>query len=242
MVVTGGESGIGRAIAARCAADGAGVAVAGIDEDQAAATAAEIESGGGTAIAIPTDVREQAQLNRALDDTIARFGRLDGVVANAGVSQRSTPFTELTRADWQAVLDVNMTGVFLTLQAATRRLIDQGQGGCLIVTGSSTVLRPHGAHEIGYVAAKGAVHTMIRALAFELASHKIRVNAIVPGMTDTPMTRRLPGHIERGLELVPMGELVQVDELGALAAFMISDDARHMTGSIIQLDAGRTAD
>jgi NAD(P)-dependent dehydrogenase (short-subunit alcohol dehydrogenase family) len=242
IVVTGGESGIGRAIALRCASDGAKIGIVGIDGGAADAVADEIRSGGGVAAAVQTDVRDQASVERALDLVTETFGRLDAVVANAGVSQTKAAFVDLELAEWQRMLAVNLTGTFLTLQAGARVLVRQGEGGCLIATGSSTVFRPHGGREIGYVAAKGAIHTMIRALAFELAPNRIRVNAIAPGMTDTPMARVSPGHIEAGLKLVPMGELIPPTELGALAAFMVSDDAAHMSGSIVQLDAARTSD
>ena len=112
----------------------------------------------------------------------------------------------------------------------------------MIATGSSLVFRPNSGQQLGYVASKGGVHSIIRGLALEMAPHNIRVNAIAPGLTRTPTTEGLPGLIERGLKIVPLGETVDADELGALAAFMLSDDARHMTGSIVQLDAGRTAD
>lgn len=242
VVITGSESGIGREMAVHCAAGGARVVVAGIDAAGAAETASLIATAGGKAVVARTDVRDPEQVEAAIDQAVTAFGRLDAVIANAGVSQRATPFHELTLPDWQAILDVNLTGAFLTLQAGARRLIEQGEGGCLVATGSSTVFRPHGAKAISYVAAKGAIHTMIRAIAFELAPHKIRVNGIAPGLTETPMTRNMPGHIEAGLELVPMGECVQPEELGALAAFVVSDAAPHMTGSILQLDAGRTTD
>jgi NAD(P)-dependent dehydrogenase (short-subunit alcohol dehydrogenase family) len=242
VVVTGSETGIGRAMAVRCAGDGAAVVVVGVNQDQADDTLRLIQDAGGRGLIAGADVREPAQVQQALERATQSFGRIDAVIANAGVSQPSIPFVELTLERWREIIDVNLTGAFITLQAGARRLVAQGHGGCLIATGSSTVFRPHGAHGISYVAAKGGIHTMIRGLAYELAPHRIRVNAIAPGLTDTPMTRGMPGHIEAGLKLVPMNELVQPDELGALAAFVVSDDARHMTGSVLQLDAGRTTD
>lgn len=244
VAVTGGETGIGRAMATRCAAEGARVAIVGLDMTRAADTTAaiEAESGAGRAIAIETDVRDQSLVEKALATAAETFGHLDAVIANAGVRQEAVPFVDLPVERWHEVLAVNLTGTFLTLQAGARALIAQGTGGSLIATGSSMAFRSHGAHMIGYVAAKGGVHTMIRGLAFELAAHRIRVNAIAPGLTDTPMTRATLGYIEEALDLVPLKELVQPEELGALAAFMVSDDARHMTGSIVQLDAGRTSD
>jgi NAD(P)-dependent dehydrogenase (short-subunit alcohol dehydrogenase family) len=242
VAITGSESGIGRAMAMRCAAEGAGVAILALDAQMAAATADEIGGAGGTAIAVATDVRDPGLVEAALDRTIDALGRLDAVIANAGITQIPVEFVDIPLDTWQNVLATNLTGVFLTLQSGARRLIAQGEGGSLIATGSSTVLRPHGAKALSYVAAKGGVHTMIRALAFELSPYGIRVNGIAPGLTETPMTRNVPGHIENGLQLVPMGEVVQPEELGALAAFMLRDDVRHMSGGIVQLDAARTAD
>ena len=242
VLVTGGESGIGRAIAIQCAARGARIAIVGLDMDLAATTATEIEAAGGVAIAARADVREPAQIDSALARTVDAFGSVDAVIANAGIMQPPLPFVDLPLEKWQAVISVNLTGAFLTLQAGARLLIAQGRGGSLLATGSSTVSRPHGAKAIAYVAAKGAVHTMIRGLAFELAAHRIRVNAIAPGLTETPLTRAIPGYIEEGLRLVPWGEVVEPEEIGALAAFILSDQARHMTGSIVSLDAGRTTD
>jgi len=242
VVVTGSESGIGRAMAVRCAGDGAAVAIVGVNLGAAEETLELVRGVGGEGVIVGADVREQAQVEAALEQAAVSFGQVDAVIANAGVSQPSIPFVDLPLDTWREIVAVNLTGAFITLQAGARRLIAQGHGGCLIATGSSTVFRPHGAHGISYVAAKGGIHTMIRGLAYELAPHRIRVNAIAPGLTDTPMTRGMPGHIEAGLKLVPMEELVQPDELGALAAFVVSDDARHMTGAVLQLDAGRTTD
>ncbi|MPZ22197.1 MAG: SDR family oxidoreductase [Dehalococcoidia bacterium] len=242
VMVTGSESGIGRSVVKRCAAEGASVTVTGIQMDKAKEVQKEIESAGGKAIAVETDVLEQAQIENALDQTIKTFGRIDAVHANAGFGYPATPFWELPMEEWDRVIGVNLRGKFMTLQAGARRLLDQGQGGSLLATGSSTVFRP-GTQRIAYVAAKGAIHTMIRALALEMGPHNIRVNAIAPGLTDTPGARGLaPTYMEEGLKIVAMGELVDPDELGALAAHIFSDDARHMTGSIVQLDAGRTAD
>jgi len=239
VLVTGGESGIGRAIAHRCVSAGARVLIAGVDDNLGEEAAGVL---GDRAAYVHTDVRDPEQIERALDHARDELGGLDGVVANAGTVPGGGPFLELTLDDWYRSLEVTLTGAFLTLQAGARRLVEAGRGGALIAIGSSTVLRPHGARYLGYVAGKGGVHAMIKALAYELAPHGIRVNAIAPGMTDTPLARGVAGHIQRGLEIVPMGELVDPDEIGALAALMLGPQARHMTGSIVSLDAGRTAD
>ncbi|MCU1361256.1 MAG: family oxidoreductase [Ilumatobacteraceae bacterium] len=239
VVVTGGGSGIGRAIVERCAADGAQVTIADLDAQRCVAVRDALSRDGASSLAVTTDVRSAQSVDSMIAATVAQFGRIDAVVANAGFALPATPFVDLTLDDWNRLLATDLTGVFLTLQAAARQLVAQGQGGTLIATGSSTVLRP-GTQRAAYVAAKGGVHALVRMLSVELAPHRIRVNALVPGLTDTPSTRGKPGYIEAGVAAVPLGEAVPASELGALAAFMISDDAAHMTGSITVLDGGRT--
>jgi NAD(P)-dependent dehydrogenase (short-subunit alcohol dehydrogenase family) len=239
VVVTGGASGIGRAIVERCAADGASVTVADLDAARCDQVHAALSQAGSPSLPVTTDVRSSDSLDAMIAATVARFGRVDAVVANAGFALPATPFVDMQLDDWNRLLATDLTGVFLTLQAGARQLVHEGHGGTLMATGSSTVLRP-GIERAAYVAAKGGVHALVRMLAVELAPHRIRVNALVPGLTDTPSTRGKPGYIEAGVASVPLGEAVPAHELGALAAFMISDDAAHMTGSITVLDAGRT--
>lgn len=241
VLITGAESGIGRAMAERCAAEGACVAIGALQADLGEGVAAVIREGGGRALCIPTDTRDQASLDDAIGRTVEEYGPLYGIVANAGITAVLTPFVDLEREDWDRVIATDLTGTFLALQAGARRLVAQGSGGCMIATGSSTAIRP-GVGRIAYVAAKAGVHHMVKALALELAAHRIRVNGIAPGLTDTPTTLGKEGYIADGLRIVPLGETVDAEELGALAAFILSDDARHMTGSVVVLDAGRTAD
>jgi NAD(P)-dependent dehydrogenase (short-subunit alcohol dehydrogenase family) len=239
VVVTGGGSGIGQAIVERCALEGASVVVADVDGDRGAGVARALVDVGGLAIAVRTDVRSADSLSRLLDESVTRWGRVDAVVANAGFALPATPFVDVQLPDWERLLATDLTGVFLTLQAGARLLIGQGSGGSLIATGSSSVLRP-GVERAAYVAAKGGVHALVRMLAVELAPHRIRVNCLVPGLTDTPSTRGKPGYIQAGITSVPLGEAVPAHEQGAMAAFMISDDAAHMTGSMMVVDGGRT--
>jgi len=135
-------------------------------------------------------------------------------------------------------LAVNLTGVMLTFRAALPHF--GAGGGVLLATGSSLALRP-GTGLLPYVAAKAGVHAIARSLALELAPRGIRVNVIAPGLTDTPMTRGMAGHIERGLPSVPLAELVAVGDVAALAVHLMTDDARSVTGSVFTIDGGRTA-
>ena len=240
VAITGAESGLGRAMALRAASEGALIAVGGLDAQGLDDTMASMSNLEGDGVAIPTDVTDPDQVTALIDGAVAKFGRFDAVIANAGAFVDWTDFQDWDHADWHRVLGVNLTGVFLTLQAAAKVLIAQGEGGSLLATGSSTALRP-GPNLIPYVASKGGVHQMMRALAVELAPHKIRVNTIVPGMARTAPVEGVDGYIEAGLKAVPMGEIVEPEEIAALVAFALSDEAPHMTGTLLKVDAGRTS-
>lgn len=240
FAITGAESGLGRAMALRAASEGARIAVAGLQEEGLAETVAAMSNLEGDGIAIPTDVTDPAQVTALIAGAVEGFGRLDGAIANAGAFVEWTDFQDWDLADWHRVLGVNLTGVFVTLQAAARVLIEQGEGGSLLATGSSTAIRP-APKALPYVASKGGVHQMMRALAVELAPHKIRVNTVVPGMSRTAPVEDTAGYIEAGLKMVPMGEVVEPDEIAALVAFALSDEAPNMTGTLLKVDAGRTS-
>ena len=243
VAVTGGETGIGRAIVLRCAAEGAHVAAAGIQPDkldEVVGRAEEAQSP-GRVIAVPTDVRERAQIDALFERTVAEFGRFDAVVANAATFNPQTPLIDTDMADWHRVIAVNLTGAFETLQAAARVLLAQGEGGSLLATTSSTVGRPPPG-VLPYVASKGGLALMMRSLAIELAAHKIRCNTIMPGLTRTPaLDTYSDEYIETAIAAAPMGALVEPDELAGLVAFAISDEAPHMTGTVLKIDAGRTS-
>lgn len=241
FVVTGGESGIGQAIALRAARDGANIVVAGLQEDGLNETVAAMSNYAGDGMAIRTDVTETAQVQAMTDAAVERFGRLDGAVANAGAFVKQTPFAEMDLDDWNRLVAVNLTGVFLTLQSTLKVLLAQGEGGSLLATGSSTAIRPIPGM-IPYTASKGGVHQLMRALAIELAEEKIRCNTIVPGVTRTQaLMVGGPEYASRGLKYVPMDELVEPEELAALVSFALSDEAPHMTGTLLKVDSGRTA-
>ncbi|MEK9660797.1 MAG: SDR family oxidoreductase [Alphaproteobacteria bacterium] len=238
IVVTGAASGIGRAIGTRCVAEGARVLFT--DRDATGAAAAAAESGGGAnAASLVCDVHDRAQVDAAIDAAVARWGRLDGVAANAGGSGgKSRNLIDVPEDEWLDIVDLNLSGTFRTLQAAARVMVAQGEGGAMMATGSSTGIRPM-VGRYAYLSSKAAVHQLVRALALELGEHRIRVNALVPGVTDTPAIHRYPGHAERSAAAAPLGVLIEPDELGALGAYLLSDEARSMTGSVVTLDAGR---
>jgi NAD(P)-dependent dehydrogenase (short-subunit alcohol dehydrogenase family) len=243
VLVTGAESGIGRAIATECAGAGAALALVGLSLEGLAESRRMILDALPAApspLVVQADVREPSEIDRAFEHCCSHFGTLDGCVANAGVARPVTPSTQLSLQDWSSIVEVNLTGTFLTLTAAARVLLRKGRGGSLLATGSSTAIR--GAPGLlPYIASKAGVHAMVGVLAAEWGPHRIRVNALVPGLTSTPMTLAWPGYIEPLAQQLPLGEMARPEEHARLAVFALSDAAPHMTGSLLKVDAGRTA-
>lgn len=237
LLITGAGSGIGRATALRASSLGATIAGIDVDEEGLKVTVDAVRQDGGRGEGIVTDVTETTALATSIGALVADVGPLDGVFANAAILPPPVPVGTLDRNGWDRVLDVNLTGAVFTLVSALAHVVD---GGSLLVTGSSMAIRPR-EQRIAYVAAKAGLHAAAWALALELAPRRIRVNAIAPGLTDTPMVRSVPGHIDSGLPSVPLGELVPAEEVAALATYLLSDDARHVTGAVFSIDAGRTA-
>jgi NAD(P)-dependent dehydrogenase (short-subunit alcohol dehydrogenase family) len=238
VLVTGAGSGIGRRTALRAAGEGADIAAIGLDPADLDSLIEEVRGLGRRGGARVADVSRPAQLTAAVDDLVGELGNLDVAFANAGTLTRRSAIEDIDLDEWNRVLSVDLTGVLLTFQAALARF--SPEGGLLLACGSSLALRP-GIGLLPYVAAKAGVHAISRSLALELASRNIRVNVIAPGLADTPMTRGIEGHIEQGLQTVPTGRLVELDDVAALAVHLMSDEARSITGSVFSVDAGRTA-
>lgn len=239
VVVTGAESGIGRAIAIACAAAGAKVCAAGLMADGLKETAAQAQARpGGSIIDYRVDIRDAEQVEALFAFVTGRLGPLDGVVANAGVIALR-PFEEISLDEWDRIISVNLTGTFLTIWHAARILIKQGRGGSLIATGSSTAVRPI-PNCAAYIASKGGVHAMMAALALELGKHKIRVNTLVPGQTATPPLRAIDGYLENAAKVLPLQEVAEPEELARYVVFALGDALPHMTGTLLKVDSGRT--
>jgi NAD(P)-dependent dehydrogenase (short-subunit alcohol dehydrogenase family) len=193
---------------------------------------------GCRASARSVDVSSAGALADAVDDLVRELGALHVAHANAGILIPPASITDLDLDDWNRVLAVDLTGVMLTFRAAVPHF--GPDGGLLLATGSSLATRP-GTGLLPYVAAKAGVHALARSLALELAPRGIRVNVIAPGLTDTPMTRGVPGHIERQLQGIPLGQLVDAGDVAALAVHLMTDEALSITGAVFNVDAGRTA-
>jgi 3-oxoacyl-[acyl-carrier protein] reductase len=243
-LVTGAGSGIGQATAALFAQEGAKVAVVDLREDAAKATVEQIERAGGQALGIRADVSKGADVEAAVNQTVARWGRLDIVYANAGVPQRPTSVEEVDEATFDRIMAVNVKGVFLCAKYAAGPFKRQ-RSGVLLITGSTSGIRPRPGVQ-SYSASKGAVHALAKSLALELAPFGARVVAIAPVATETPMLATFMGKTqvdEEGLTryraTVPLGRLNRPEDLARAALFLASDDAAMITGSTVEVDGGR---
>jgi 3-oxoacyl-[acyl-carrier protein] reductase len=237
--ITGGALGIGRATALAFAAEGAAVAIGDLETGAGEAVARAIRGRGGRAVAVPLDVGDAGQVQAFVERVVAEFGRLDVMVANAGISH-AAPFLEHPEAQWHRVLRVNLTGVFLCGQAAARQMVRQG-GGRIITLASINGFR--GVENlVGYNVAKAGVVELTRTMAVELARHNVTVNAIAPAQIDTRLTRDLPEDARRRrVERIPMGRFGEPEEVARVALFLASDDASFMTGHTVAVDGGYLA-
>ena len=237
-IVSGGGSGIGRAIVLRLAQGGAAVAILDVDVPGADGAAEDIRSAGGKAIAIACDVSDPARVHAAVDETVASFGGLHILVNNAGICPLR-PFEEITLEEWNRVLAINLTGAFLLCQAALPHLRRAGPSGRIIHIGSlagQTGGVAVGAH---YSASKAGLMVLTKQLAKLLAPYGVTANNIAPGTTDTALTRSWPAKTRAALRRqIPLGRLGQPEDVAALVAFLASDEASFITGATIDVNGG----
>lgn len=239
FVVTGGAQGIGRAVVERCLADGAGVVIADLDGDLAASTAAEL-SASGAVRAIAADVSKRSDVRAAVDTCIEAFGRLDVMVAHAGIADVK-PLLEIDDHSWQRVLDVNLTGVFLCMQEAGRAMAARG-GGAIVVTASTNSFWVE-QNMAPYNASKGGVVALVRTAALDLAPHGIRVNAVAPGVVRTRISEWVINHPVLGpeyLRKLPLGRFGEPGDVANAVAFLASAESSYITGQTLILDGGLT--
>ena len=241
-VVTGAAQGLGRACAECMAAEGAKIVVSDMNAQGGESVVAAIRDAGGEACFIACDVGEKAQVEALIAGAVAAYGRVDSAVANAGIVKFGD-FLDLPEEDFDAVLRVNLKGVFLTGQAAARQMVKQGGGGTIITMSSinSVVAIPN---ILPYVTAKGGVNQLTKAMALSLADKGIRVNGIGPGSIMTEMLKSVANDkaaMHKILSRTPMGRAGEPEEIGKVAVFLASDDSSYMTGEIVYVDGGRLA-
>ncbi len=240
VIVTGGNGGIGLGMADALAAAGANVAIWGRNDDKNAAAVAQLEGHGNEAIAIRCDVADEAQVESAMEQTVERFGRIHGCVANAGVGGAAPSYLEMTTEEWRRVLAVNLDGVFFTTRAALSNMAEHGEGGSIITVSSLAAIegQPRGQH---YAATKGALLSMTRAMAVEFARYGVRANAVLPGWIETDMT---DGMLEsepmqtKVLKRVPVRRWGRPTDFGGIAVYLTSDASTYHTGDVFVIDGG----
>ncbi len=234
-LVTGASRGIGRATARVLAARGAHV-VAAARGDHAGAAAEEIRSSGGRAEAVTLDVTDKAAIDTVVGDVIGRLGRLDILVNNAGIT-RDQLLLRLKRDDWDAVIDTNLTAVAMLTQAVLKPMVRQRSGRIINLT--SVVGQAGNAGQANYAAAKAGLIGLTKAMALEVASRNITVNAVSPGLIDTDMTRALSeGAQDAWADRVPLKRLGTPDDVAEAVAFLASDEASYITGQVLAVNGG----
>jgi 3-oxoacyl-[acyl-carrier protein] reductase len=237
-IVTGAGSGMGASIAQTYAREGAKVAVLDVEEKAGRAVAGEI---GENAIFVRCDVAKRSDIDAAIAATLKSFGSLDILVNNAGVSHVNKPVLDISEAEFDRVFAVNVKGLFLFTQAVVPAMRRNG-GGVIVNIGSTAGLRPRPGLS-AYNATKGAVHNLTKTLAVELAPDRIRVCAIAPVATDTPLLATFLGNAEgqreKFIATVPLGRLALPQDIADMALFLASADAKFVTGNIVEVDGGR---
>lgn len=245
VVVTGGNGGIGLGMARALLASGAKVSIWGNRAEKTEAARARLadECGdAGRVHALVCDVGDEAQVDAAFAESVAALGTVHACFANAGVSGKGNMVMDMTLDEFRRVQRINVEGVFLTFRAAARHMAAHGQGGSLVATASTAAVEG-AARNSHYGASKGAVTAFVRALAVELARHKIRVNSILPGWIVTEMTERSVGNDKFAgavMPRIPARRWGEIDDFGGIAVYLASDAAGYTTGEQFIIDGGYT--
>jgi 3-oxoacyl-[acyl-carrier protein] reductase len=235
-LVTGASQGIGRATSLALAEAGAKVAIAARNTEKLASLAAEIAAAGGEALSVPMDVADPAQVKTGFQQLLAKFGKLDILVNNAAIT-RDTLALRMKLEDWDAVLRTNLTGAHLCIQQALGAMLKQRAGRIINIT--SVVAETGNAGQANYVASKAGLIGLTRAIAVEVASRRITVNAIAPGFIATPMTDPLSQEIKDKMKsMIPLGRFGTDRDVAAAIVFLASDEAGYITGQVLDVNGG----
>jgi len=244
IIITGAGSGIGRATSLLAAAEGARVLAVDLN-DSVHDTASQIVEAGGESLAVQADVADEVSVQAFIQTAVERFGGLDGIYANAGVSGGGKPMQELTVEDWQRTLGVNTIGVFLAVKHSVPHFVGQGSGA-IVCTASVAGLRAN-AGGVDYSASKAGVVSIAQTTAYQLYGTGVRINAICPGLIETGMTEpvftraRERGSESRIGQVNPMARYGEPSEIGQMACFLLSDRASYVNGQALAVDGGLSA-
>src|SRR3954453_7156524 len=239
-IITGAGSGMGRAAALRFAQEGARVGLIDVNEQSLAAVAAEIAAAGGEALALPADVTDEAQVVAAVGRAVERWGGLDTTIANAAIQLfgQDDRVDRLDAAVWRRTIEINLTGVFLACKHGVRAILASG-GGSVICTASPTSLYGLAPGFDAYSSSKAGVLGLVKVMANDYAKAGIRVNAVIPGFTDTPLVRAVledDAEVRRLVGTIPMGRPGRPEEVAAVMVFLASDEASYVTGAAWAVD------
>jgi len=243
-LITGGNSGIGLGMAEAVAAAGANVCLWGSNPEKNAVALDKLKTYGTRVAALVCDVADEASVENSVSQTLTEFGRIDACFANAGVNNKPTSFLEASTAEWRRVLNVNLDGVFYTFRTVARHMVERAKqgdpGGRLIGTASIAAISGASRNE-AYAATKGGLLAIVRALAVELARHRITANAILPGWIETAMTQgafQSQTFAAAVKPRIPLGRWGKPEDFGAIAVYLMSDASAYHTGDCIRIDGG----
>jgi len=237
-VITGGADGLGRAASIKFAAEGAQVIIWDMNEEKAHLTVSEIETGGGKAFFTKVNTASYTEVDVATQDAISRFGRIDILINNAGIT-RDASIKKMTPEMWQQVIDVNLTGVFNCAKCISVGMVEKGYGR--IINTSSVVALYGNFGQSNYVATKAGVIGLTKTLARELGRKGVTVNAVAPGFIATEMVKKMPENVLKSMEeKVPLGRLGNPEEIASAYLFLSSDEASYINGATLSVDGGIT--